>query len=61
MSDKIKPWQGRKPRHHGQGQKRIVPLRAGNDKRISPLRVKDERIVPMMVDDYYRERDGWEN
>lgn len=54
MSDKIKPWQQRKPRHHGQNEKRgkrVVPLRAGGGKRIVPLTVDNSRVSPLRVDD----------
>ena len=54
MGNKIKPWQKRKPkfRERDNTHKRIVPLRAGGDKRISPLRIDDSRVIPMTVDDY---------
>ncbi len=54
MGDKIKPWQKRKPKFRGQDdrRKRIVPMRAGGNRRISPLRVDDSRVVPLTVDDY---------
>lgn len=55
MGNKIKPWQKRKPKFRGQEdqhRRRVVPLRAGGDKRISPLRIDDSRVVPMTVDDY---------
>ena len=42
MSDKIKHRQNRLPKHHGREGKKIVPLRAGGDKRIVPLRTRDE-------------------
>lgn len=54
MSNKIKPWQQRKPKHHGKDErrnKRVVPLRAGGDKRIVPLTVDNSRVSPLMVDD----------
>lgn len=54
MGNKIKPWQKRKPKFRGQDEhrRRVIPLRAGGDKRISPLRVDDSRVIPMTVDDY---------
>ncbi len=51
MSDKIKPWQQRTPKHHGRGGTRVVPLRAGGDKRIVPLTVDNKQISPLRVDD----------
>lgn len=62
MSDKIKPWHRRKPRHqdHDNRRKRVVPLRTGGDRRISPLRVDDSRVIPMTVDDYLDD-ETWEN
>jgi len=44
MSDKIKPWKNRLPRKH-EGKK-IVPLQAGNDPRLVPLRIGDEPVEP---------------
>jgi hypothetical protein len=54
MSDKVKPWHRRKPKFREQDErrKRVVPLRTGDDRRISPLRVDDSRVIPMTVDDY---------
>lgn len=63
MGDKIKPWQRRKPKFRSEQddrRKRIVPLRAGGDKRISPLRVDDSRVVPLTVDDYDMDTDSYE-
>ena len=42
MSDKVKPWRQRKPKHGEQRGKKIVPLRPGSNDRISPLRIRDE-------------------
>lgn len=62
MSNKIKPWQQRKPKHHGDKRKRVVPLRAGGDKRIVPLTVDNSRVSPLTVDDddSWTESNYWE-
>ena len=55
MSDKIKHRQQRLPKHG----KKVVPLRAGGDKRIVPLRVRDEdddRFDPRHWDQRDQER-----
>lgn len=46
MSNKIKPWQKRKP-HHGDNRKKVIPLRAGGNERLVPLRVDDSKVVPL--------------
>ena len=64
MSNKIKPWQQRKPKHHGKNEqrgKRVVPLRADGDRRIVPMTVDNSRVSPLTVDDddSWTEPDYW--
>lgn len=51
MSDKVKHWHRRKPKQNDK-RKRVVPLRAGGDRRIVPLTVDDSRVIPMTVDEH---------
>jgi hypothetical protein len=57
MGDKIKPWHAKKPKQFG---KKVSPLRAGNDKRIVPLRVDSSHVSPLRVNDDYEEHDGFD-
>lgn len=49
MSNKVKPWHQRKPKHQDNikdsrpngKRKKVAPLRTGSDERLSPLRVDD--------------------
>jgi hypothetical protein len=65
MGNKIKPWQNRKPKNRGQDdhrRKRVVPLRAGGDRRIVPLTVDDSRVIPMTAGDNFDLDEGpWES
>ena len=62
MGDKIKPWQRRKPKNHGQDdrRKRVIPLRASGDRRIIPLTVDDRRVIPLTAGDDF-DLEPWEN
>lgn len=62
MSNRVKPWQKRKPKHHGEQQrnrKRVIPLRT-DDRRIVPLTVDDSRVSPLRAGDDFEE-DGWDD
>lgn len=51
MSDKVKPWQQRKPRHHGANQgKNGRPNRPDGNKRNLPPRMTDDRDIPIRND-----------
>lgn len=59
MSNKIKPWQKRKPRHPD-NRKKVIPLRAGGDERLVPLRAGDNRVIPLRAGDSV-EDDWWDD
>lgn len=42
MGDKVKPWHNRKPKKHEPRGKRVHPLRPSQDKRIVPLRTRED-------------------
>jgi hypothetical protein len=51
MSEKVKPWQQRKPKHHGRNEQQIgkSPRNSGG-KRNSPSRLPDDRENPIRND-----------
>lgn len=59
MSDKVKPWHNRKPKHGNKDQKRkrVVPLRPGNE-RVSPLQIDEEKLEEYDPADY---SERWES
>lgn len=50
MSDKIKPWQQRKPKHHGQNEKRGKRNVPRGNERPFQSRLPDDRDVPVRND-----------
>lgn len=62
MSDKVKPWHQRKPKHGDDKRKRVNSFRAGDFQRIPSISTGDSNSIAIIPedDDDWNDAEYWE-